>query len=307
MAAGPDYQVKQLLSPLARFGNSRHDAKQELYRQAKETGIAGTSKYIAENTGIYAYETYNKYFEIIRNVFTYSRENFGIKTIDKVNAIMVNAFLKDKLAETQKGGTIGQVKAAIVKMAVALDLKNNNQDKITTKAFNIAIADAIKDVKLEYNKENRAYNNPRAVIQACESDKSKVALSLTMETGMRIGDCTKIKDEQLKGRTLEWHSKGGFWNTREISKELADKLHEYIKNEGSFYLKEHQLRADVKQACEKVGEVYEGIGIHGFRYNFAQETVGHLLNEGYSKEEANAQVSELLSHHREDITERYLK
>jgi integrase len=307
MAAGPDYQVKQLLTPLARFGQSKYDAKQALYNQAKTENEAGTSKYIAEHTGIYSYETFNKYFEIIRNVFTYSREHYGIKTIDKVSAVMVNAFLKDKLSETQKGGTIGQYKAAIVKMAVAMDLKNNYEDRVTTKAFNIAIADAMKDVKLEHNKENRAYNNPYAVIQACESEKSKIALNLTMETGMRVGDCTKIRPEQLNGQTLDWRSKGGFENSREISKELADKLREYFKQEGSFYLKEHQLRADVKQACEKVNETYEGKGIHGFRYNFTQETVERMLSEGYSKEEAHSHVSELLSHHREDITERYLK
>ena len=289
------------------FGQSRGNSKDSIRDQARMSGVPASSSYVGQHMGIHSFGTFNRYLKIILNICHYSKEHYGNNKIMNTNARVINAFVKDKLSMSHKAGTIGQINAAIMKMAQAMDLRSGDNDNAAVKAFRIAIADARQGMKLEYPKMNRAYSNPSAIQNELQSDKSRVAVQLIAETGMRISNCTKIKPEQLNNTELSWKSKGGYQNLQTISSELAAKLNEYFRSEGSFYLAEHTLRADVMQACKKAGEIYKGKGIHGFRYSFAQEKHENMMSEGYSREEANAAVSELLSHHREDITERYLK
>jgi len=61
---------------------------------------------------------------------------------------------------------------------------------------------------------------------------------------------------------------------------------------------------DLKEASLLSGQVYQGS--HGFRYNFAQEKYEQLLSDGFGHWEALKEVSELMGHHRPEITMHYL-
>jgi len=90
--------------------------------------------------------------------------------------------------------------------------------------------------------------------------------------------------------------KGGKILEKELSKELVQKVKENAKN-GIFEIKKDTYTKELKEAIEKTGQTYNGT--HGIRHSFAHQK----LEEGYSKQE----VSEMMGHNREEITNVYLR
>ena len=123
---------------------------------------------------------------------------------------------------------------------------------------------------------------------------------------MRATEASLITPNQLNEHNqIYYQSKGGQYNIRTISPELADKLRGYFEKDGEFRVNQNDYRNDLKQAAFVSGQEYHGI--HGLRWNFAQENYDDFRSQGLTREEACKEVSELMSHHRWDITRHYLK
>jgi integrase len=152
----------------------------------------------------------------------------------------------------------------------------------------------------------RAYKDYKNVAEHLKVERHHTAVKLIEELGMRAHELSLIKPGQLKDdNTLRYISKGSQLNHRPISQELADTLRGYFEREGKFEVNKRAFRADIKQACEAVGERYNSI--HGFRWSVAQHLMADCLCEGCTYEEGLAKVSEFLTHHRLFITEHYLR
>jgi integrase len=112
--------------------------------------------------------------------------------------------------------------------------------------------------------------------------ENALAVRVSLETGMRIGDVLELKPENIKGRTIHYVAdKTGKAGKAVITKDLADKL---AAVSGEFYIwpkrgepNEHRTRqavwADVKKAasCLRAAGLLPDVNItpHSARKTFA--------------------------------------
>jgi integrase len=334
MRGSAKYQVTQLFKQIDARGASKHTARDAFTKIVKELGISATAQNFAERSGVYSHNTADMYRIYWRECLNFAKENYGVKDIEKIDSKIITSYMRDKIRETTNLNTIDKIGAAITKMGVALDrLHNfdiNTRDRLdelarvksgeqlfnyqsdnmaTSDKFRAAIdlAKVTAPPELHTPHQSRNYQDYRNVIEHLESDTHKTACRLIQELGMRAHELSLIKEGQLKDdNTLRYISKGGQYNERGISQELADKLRGYFeRNGGAFEVDKKAFRADIKQACAATGEDYNGI--HGFRWSVAQEMMANCLIEGHDYKESLALVSEFLTHHRVDITKHYLQ
>lgn len=113
-----------------------------------------------------------------------------------------------------------------------------------------------------------------------------LAIRVSLETGLRIGDVVALRTADLHGNKLYFvAAKTGKAGTREISKDLADKLKKYA---GTAYIFEstsklgHRTRQavwkNVKQAAEACG-ITLNVAPHSARKTFA---VGVARRQGFA-------------------------
>jgi integrase len=161
----------------------------------------------------------------------------------------------------------------------------------------------IKELRTEFKEtlrenilESRAYS--QQVLDRVElNEKMQVAFELQKEYGLRVSEASHINiEKQLDGNTLHYQQKGGMWSQKEISQELADKIRENATN-GKFNVSVRTYERHLKAEIEAKGAKWHGT--HGIRHSFAQQK----LAEGYSK----AEVSAMMGHVREEITNTYLR
>ena len=133
-----------------------------------------------------------------------------------------------------------------------------------------------------------------------------LAVSLSLQTGLRIGDVVSLKRSQLNKKThiLRYKAqKTGKSGECELSREMVERL---CKNSGKVYIFEgkapdkHRTRqavwADVKKASKRAG-IVKNVTPHSARKNFAV----NLLRETESIEK----VQEALQHTNTALAEYY--
>ncbi len=133
--------------------------------------------------------------------------------------------------------------------------------------------------------------------------ENALALRLSLETGLRIGDCLKCRSDDLKGRTLSFVSqKTGKKGKKVISADLAKRLRAISSNGylfvGRFGDKPRTRQTvwrDVKKA-QKHFKIKENLSCHSARKTYAVED---------RKENGLAQVQKDLQHDRIDTTMLY--
>lgn len=118
------------------------------------------------------------------------------------------------------------------------------------------------------------------------SYENYLALRISLETGLRIGDVVALKAESLQGQQISYKAqKTGKNGTATITKELAEKLR---KISGSTYIFEsnsksgHRTRQtvwkDVKRAAQLAG-IERNIAPHSARKTHAVQT---FKNKGFA-------------------------
>jgi integrase len=304
------YQVNTLFEEIKAFGQSKYQAKQAFAREAGSKGLIYNAQNLTERTGVYSYASADTYRKEWRQCLQFSKDHFGIKDIEKINGDIVKAYISDKIDRT--GGnknTIGKTCSAMVKMAVALDkLHKNDIDSPNRHVddFRRGIAEAKQGRTLERPEQARAYQNPQALKECLNQEVHKVASELIAETGVRATEASLITPNQLNEHNhFSYQSKGGQDNIRTLSSELADRIRGYFEKDGAFKINQNDYRADLKQAAFASGQEYHGI--HGLRWNYAQENYEDFRSQGLTHYEACKETSELMGHHRPDITELYLR
>lgn len=136
--------------------------------------------------------------------------------------------------------------------------------------------------------------------------ENSLAVSLSLQTGLRIGDVVSLKRSQLnkKTRILQYKAqKTGKNGTCELSREMVERL---CRNAGKTYIFEgkapdkHRTRqavwADVKKASKRAG-IEKNVTPHSARKNYAV----NLLRET----ESIQKVQEALQHTNVELAEYY--
>ena len=104
---------------------------------------------------------------------------------------------------------------------------------------------------------------------------------------------------------VEVKGKGGKIREIGVSPDTYNTAKEWVKNFDRIGFDERAYRKDLQEAANLTGQEYHGS--HGLRWNFAQERFHNLMENGYTYEQALAQVSKELGHERADITKHYLR
>lgn len=135
--------------------------------------------------------------------------------------------------------------------------------------------------------------------------ENALCLRLALATGLRVGDCLKIRCEDIRGRTIYYTAeKTGKDGRKVIDKALADELRR--NGGGKGYVFKHRLSGDkhrtrqtvwrnVKAACKAAG-VPEHITPHSARKTYAVQ-----IRDKYGLQRAQ----EELQHERSEVTMLY--
>jgi integrase len=305
---------------IAEFGEN------EGKKRAKEAGIAATTAEFAKIHGIYSHNTADCYRGIWREVIAYAREyaitnrNEGyrhledtrLKDITKIMTPEIAvSFVLSKLESTEKEKTVKNYRSAISKMGLAIDKWLQKFDepmgefKSRAHAYYDAVTEVIKDISLESGSKDRAYDDTTILEKELKAPEHKLSLRLILDQGYRASEVSLIRETQLTGDKMHVTCKNGQEFDRQLSADVAAELNVWIKEHGEFRINQDGFRLDLKQAAEATGQDYNGI--HGLRYNFAQNLFLRCINEGMEEDEAFKIVSERLGHHRISITKHYLR
>ena len=299
------YQVHQVFQTIIRFGESKHEAKAE----ARADG-ANTWHDIGKEIGIFSYATADQYRDISKDLMNYTKEQFGIKDIEKLQSEHIQAYLENKIAEGVRYSTFQKYAAALEKLEVALNKYAETHNTGNQYSFDIKDVRQQASEVLERSQATRAYEDPKALIENIQNSDYKIIAQAQHEGGFRISELNHLSQANFKeGNVFQVISgKGGKDREVPLSKETYNALKSLLDKadtDGKYKFDMNDYRNTLKTVAEQSGQPYTGS--HGLRWNFAQEKFMELQQHGRTYEQALQEVSNLLGHERPDITEHYLR
>ena len=301
-----NWQVHEIFKEIIRFGESKHEAKE----QARSEG-AKTWHEIGKNIYIYSYATADQYRDISKDLMNYTKQQFGVKDIEKLQSEHIQAYLETKIADGVKYSTFQKYAAAMEKLEVALNSYAQSHNTGREYHFDLSsVREQAREV-LERTQETRAYENPRALIENIQNRDYKIIAQAQYEGGFRISELNHLSEKNFKeGNVFQVISgKGGKDREVPLSKETYQALKSLLDKadpaDGKYKFDMNDYRNALKEASKASNQEYTGS--HGLRWNFAQEKFAELQEQGKTYEQALQIVSNFLGHERPDITEHYLR
>ena len=300
------YQVHQIFAEIIQFGQSKHEAKE----LAREQG-AKTWHEIGKSIYIYSYATADQYRDISKDLMNYTKQQFGVKDIEKLQSEHIQAYLETKIADGVKYSTFQKYAAALEKLEVALNKYAESHNTGREYHFDLfSVREQAREV-LERSQTTRAYENPKALINSIQNPEYRIIAQTQYEGGFRISELNHLSEKNFKdNNTFQVISgKGGKDREVSLSKETYQALKSLLDkadpSDGKYKFDMNDYRNALKEAAERSGQEYTGS--HGLRWNFTQEKFAELQEQGKTYEQALQIVSNLLGHERPDITEHYLR
>jgi integrase len=255
-----------------------------------------------ENPYIRSFKTAREYYGIWKNLALYVKREFGINRLDQIQPQHVEKFIEDKAELSAKqlkniSSAVGKLET-VLREKFSLNVNYGDRELQTGRWFANKIASEME------NSSNRgAYERPKDLINHLTGNHRLVA-QLQYEGGLRIHEVSGIRPSRLSGGGITVRGKGGYVRTVSVSRELYERVRDVVEENGRIDFNYSQYLEALKEASLYTGQAYQGS--HGLRYNFAQETYDRLISEGYGHNEALKEVSEMLGHHRPEITLHYL-
>jgi hypothetical protein len=163
--------------------------------------------------------------------------------------------------------------------------------------------DRVKIIKDQYETiiENRYIDNVDLVIQNLYEDRAITGLIAECQYKLSIRQAEAF---ELVSNPLKYIENGYIENL------VGKGNHIYEPKEISFKL-EQKLLNNTEELISKSTYYYDlqkyDISSHDFRFTSARDKYEEKINSGISEKEAKLQISEILNHKREEITNFYLK
>jgi integrase len=309
-------QVASLVkvSQIYEYGESKFKAQ----TQARFLGARGSHE-IGQNTALYGEKSFKTYKSAWNMFAEFSFGELGVKNLENTTPEQIRMYLEQRIDMGIERKTWRKEASAMNKLAVALSRLSQNLDRGTNYDFSSAI-DGLRSVakaELHENKESRAYHCPAEIIMQLHTEKHQIAASLQHAGGARISEIEKLKPQQFLGLGIDRitgekvgriyldNCKGGQDRIMTIAPETYKRAHEIARGEGDFRIDQNKYRDELKEACARSGENYNGS--HGLRWNYARGRVAECQEHGLSYDQALSETSEDMGHHRPEITEHYLQ
>jgi integrase len=273
------YQVSKIIK--------EHNGIREKKREAREASNRTGENGHKVSDKFHSYKSLDNARRDLMNLGKFAKEEFGIKDMSMIDKEVVREWIKSKDISSY---TASNYLSEINKVREHFNISKEEIKELRQEFHNTL------EKTRERAEMTRAYKNIDRVEIA---ERSRIAFELQRDYGLRAKEATHIKvDKQLTGNILQVQAKGGKPVIVELDKKLADHIREVAKeNNGIYQINYKTYTRDLKEALEAVGNKYNGT--HGLRHSFAQ----NKLEEGYTK----GQVSEMMGHVRENITDVYLR
>jgi len=265
------------------------------------------------NPYIRSFKTAKEYFGIWKNFANFVKENFGINSLNQIKAEHIEAFIESKAELSVKSlqnisSAFGKLEAIMREKLGMSDVDFGSREDFSGRFLANKIAS-----ELENPSVRGAYENPSELISHLKSETHQLVAELQWQGGFRIHEIQGIRESSFVSWTdssgrehfgVEVKGKGGFERVVELPKETWERAKEHVEEWGRINFKYQEYLSDLRQSALTTGQAYQGS--HGLRYCFAQEKYQELINSGWGHNEALKEVSEMLGHHRPEITEHYL-
>lgn len=298
MRGSVKFQAGQIVENISAIGESKRENKTTPHLR----GGLKTSPYI------HSYRTQDEVFNRAVDLMRYARECHKVKDAQSIDSEIIKGYIQEKIDLGIKKRSIDTYISQLEKIRSSLD----SMPKLIEKHNNLFSRDDLVECK-EMAKSatisehtSRAYGKPQAMINAIENPQSQFIANLQLNYGLRLNEARKIKASQLQGNKLTIRGKGGYFLTKELSKEDTSTLKYLLwQNGGKMEVAERTYRTHLQNACRATKQ--EFTGSHGLRYNYALTSYNNLLANNVTHEKALEIVSEAMGHHRADITLHYLR
>lgn len=165
----------------------------------------------------------------------------------------------------------------------------------------------------------REYNLMQACAIANGRKDYSAVLALARYAGLRLEECFRIDTSDAKNAIASGRlfvkGKGGLTRYVPICepiritlegalKEIPTGGKLFVKKDDKTHLAMKRLQCFIAYHRKKFTD--ERITFHGLRHTYAHERYEQFIGEGCSEYDARRRVSELLGHHRDDVTRIYL-
>ena len=268
---------------------------------------------------VHSFGSKNNFERFVNDLATFAKENNFQNSIIRVDSLTGEAFkayLSDKIVHGGRNGkginerSVSNLVSMAQKLSIAINRleneKNHRESKFPGKEGLIKIKEELRPEAKKSVHINRALDNKIAekIINSIKDEKAQIAAILQLRAGLRESEAIKIKSWQVSDK-IDIQGKGGYHRTALISKEMYENIVSYVTNAGSFSISRYSYEKALKSAFAENNVKYEGT--HALRYTYAQNQFVEKINSGIESREALRQVSELMGHHRPDITLVYFK
>jgi integrase len=270
--------IKYQVSKIVKFHNGIGQSKMESRNQSglkSENGHNVSDKF-------HSYKSLDNARRDLINLGEYANQKFKIKDMSKITAEVVRSWIQNKDITYN---TASNYLSELNKVSEHFNFNRNDIKELRTE-FKAQLKENILTSRAYKNLDKISLRDPRA----------QIAFELQKNYGLRVKEATHINLKNLNGNLLTYKQKGGMISQKEISQELADKIRENA-TDGKFKVNRDIYTQELKKQIEKTGQNFTGT--HGLRHTFAQQK----LAEGYSKVE----VSQMMGHSREEITNTYIR
>jgi len=248
------------------------------------TGLVGANNQLISDK-FHSYKSLDNARRDLTNLGKFAKE-LGIKDMQNIDKEVVQKWLNSK--EDLKYRTASNYLSEIGKVKEHLSISKDDIKELRTELKENLVKTG------ELHNSTRAYKNLDKITLP---ERSQIAFELQRDYGLRANEASHINlNRQLVGNILSYQQKGGKLSQKELSTNLALKIRENAV-EGKYEVNLKTYSRDLKKEIEKSGQKYNGT--HGIRHTFAQ----NQLLAGKTKQE----VSEMMGHTREEITNVYLR
>ncbi len=305
-------------SQIQNSGKTRHEIKKEnegltSHEIAQKAPLQKPHEYI---------DMYKEMYRDIRDNTSAGRDERGVFQPSLVSGSDAIGFLERKIEtaiqsmeEGKKGisqGRFQNIVSAIEKIPAFMSGRTDRFQEISEHWKGLhPILDELRNSSMAKElasppQVTRAYNNPKAVVNAITNERAKFVAEMQQRLGLRVDNARSFVINP--NGTISFFSKGHMSHKNyAIPQDLHARA--LALNNGKYgraeILPYRTYLNNLESACRKVGETYSGS--HSFRHSFARSMYHRLLAEGKSVIEAKAAVSEALFHRRIDIVDCYLR
>lgn len=324
----------------------------------------GMSKSEQKRSGFIANaKTLETYREVWNELGIYVKENFALKDLQELNEKHIVHYMYYKVYQQISEQRLELISSALHKLEIALrklnakySLESSRYSLNIDREYDFSVRHEILNearknlLVIEISDEptfRRAYDDPKALIDAITDPSFKLAAKIQYESGARLEGIERIdhylsiktqklhdnrlsdsidyiriddinsKVEQLQG--IEYDSLEAMQKGRIFDIEKGGKPGILLVHVDTYkQLKAHLLKHDVfhidinkyRTALKKAAQItnQEYQGSHGLRWNFARERFSKIqIIGGLTYDQALQQVSWEMKHERASITEHYLR